>query len=136
MFIISLLIDRFRSFTRILSSILTLYKFKNNYYINSKKEEEERLKLFHLNYKNHRYFDTKQLFSTSLMWAYKFMKKETRLQVPSFSTFLKENHDLLKLWCEEVSEPLEDRIIFPLRILRFATYFFLLFLIVVALIDP
>lgn len=70
------------------------------------------------------------------MWAYKFIKKETRLQVPSFSTFLKQNHDILKLWCEEVHEPVEDRIIFPLRILRFTNYFFLLFLIIVALIGP
>lgn len=36
------------------------------------------------------------------MWAYKFIKKDTRLQVPSFWTFLKQNHDILKLWCEEV----------------------------------
>ncbi len=70
------------------------------------------------------------------MWAYKFLKKETRLQVPSFWTFLRENHDILKLWCEEVTEPLEDRTIFPLRILRFTCYIFLLFLLVVGLIHP
>lgn len=70
------------------------------------------------------------------MWAYKFIKKETRLQVPSFKTFLKQNHDILKLWCEEVQEPLEERIIFPLRILRFVVYFFMLFLLIVGLINP
>jgi hypothetical protein len=70
------------------------------------------------------------------MWAYKFIKKETRLQVPTFNTFLKQNHDILKLWCEEVQEPLEDRMMFGLRILRFTNYFFLLFLIVVALVNP
>jgi hypothetical protein len=70
------------------------------------------------------------------MWAYKFMKKETRLQVPTFSTFLKQNHDLLKLWCEETHEPPEDRTIFPLRILRFFVYLLLLFLLIVALIHP
>jgi hypothetical protein len=70
------------------------------------------------------------------MWAYKFIKKDTRLQVPSFWTFLKQNHDILKLWCEEVQEPPDERIIFPLRIIRFGTYFFLLFLIVTALIHP
>jgi len=58
------------------------------------------------------------------------------MQVPTFSTFLRENHDLLKMWCEEVHEPLEDRTNFILRILRFACYFFLMFLIVVALINP
>ena len=56
--------------------------------------------------------------------------------MPSWWTFLKENHDLLKLWCEEVHEPMEDRTIFSLRCLPFATYFFLLFLIVTALIEP
>lgn len=49
---------------------------------------------------------------------------------------MKQNHDILKLWCEEVHEPQEDRIIFLLRILRFLNYLFLLFLIVVALINP
>jgi hypothetical protein len=45
--------------------------------------------------------------------------------VPTFSTFLKQNHDILKLWCEETHEPVEDRINFLLRILRFAFYFFI-----------
>ena len=70
------------------------------------------------------------------MWAYKFIRNETRMQVPTFSTFLKQNHDLLKLWCEETHEPVEDRINFLLRILRFGCYFFLLFILVVAMVDP
>lgn len=70
------------------------------------------------------------------MWAYKFLKKETRLQVPSWWTFLKENHDLLKLWCEEVHEPMEDRTIFVVRLIRFLNYVMLLFLLICALIDP
>ena len=35
------------------------------------------------------------------MWAYRYINKETRLQVPTFKTFIKQNHDILKLWCEE-----------------------------------
>ena len=56
--------------------------------------------------------------------------------MPTFSTFLKQNHDILKLWIEETHEPVEDRINFLLRILRFAFYFFLLFILVVAMVDP
>ena len=70
------------------------------------------------------------------MWAYKFLRKETRLQVPTFWSFIKQNHDILKLWCEEVWEPYEDRTIFVLRIAKFFTYLLMMFLIVVALINP
>lgn len=56
--------------------------------------------------------------------------------MPSFRTFLKQNHDILKLWCEEDHEPLENRTNFGLRILRFTTYFFMLFLIVCGLVGP
>jgi len=70
------------------------------------------------------------------MWAYKYVNQETRLHVPSFKTFLKQNHDILKLWCEEEQEPLDVRTNFSLRILRFTAYLFMLFLIVCALINP
>lgn len=70
------------------------------------------------------------------MWVYKFAKKETRLQSPKFFTFLKENHDLLKLWFEDMHEPLEQRISFVLRFLRFVTTFFILFIATFALIHP
>lgn len=70
------------------------------------------------------------------MWAYKYLNEDTRLHVPTFRTFLRQNHDIFKLWCEEVWEPLENRTNFMLRIIRFATYFFMLFLLVCALVDP
>jgi hypothetical protein len=70
------------------------------------------------------------------MWIYKYAKKETRLQVPKFSTFLKQNHDLLKLWFEDTHEKLEDRISFILRVLRFVTSFFILFCFTYILINP
>lgn len=70
------------------------------------------------------------------MWAYNFVKKETRLQVPTWWTFLKQNHDLLKLWCEEEQEAYEDRTNFLLRSIRFINYLLLLFLIICALINP
>lgn len=70
------------------------------------------------------------------MWAYMYINKDTRLQVPTVKTFMKQNHDILKLWCEEILEPMDERTNFTLRILRFATYIFLLFLIVIALVAP
>ena len=70
------------------------------------------------------------------MWAYRYINKETRLQVPTFKTFIKQNHDILKLWCEEIQEPMDERVNFTLRIFRFATYCFLLFLIVILLVAP
>lgn len=38
------------------------------------------------------------------MWLYKFIHKDSRTQVPSFSTFLLGNHDSIKMWLENVSE--------------------------------
>lgn len=53
------------------------------------------------------------------MWAYKFLQKDTKLQVPKFKTFVYQNQDLLKLWYEDESEPLEDRISFAMRCLKY-----------------
>ena len=53
------------------------------------------------------------------MWAYKYLKKETKLHVPGFNTFFYQNQDLLKLWYEDETEPLEDRISFGMRALKF-----------------
>ena len=70
------------------------------------------------------------------MWAYKFLKKSTRLQVPTYSNFLKQNHDLLKCWCEEEHEPLDERIMFPLRVIRFICYMMLILIFIHVLVDP
>eukprot|EP00347_Sterkiella_histriomuscorum_P020903 403336019 len=70
------------------------------------------------------------------MWAYKFARKETRLQVPKYRTFLKQNHDLLKLWYEEEHEASEERVNFLLRNFRFGIYILLIFIFVYTLIDP
>ncbi len=70
------------------------------------------------------------------MWAYKFLRKDTRLQVPTFKTFMRQNHDLLKLWFEEEHEPLEERINFILRVFRFLVYIMILIIIEYALINP
>lgn len=40
------------------------------------------------------------------MWAYKFLVKETRLQVPKYRTFFFQNQELLNLWYEDETEPL------------------------------
>lgn len=56
--------------------------------------------------------------------------------MPKLKTFLIQNHDLLKLWFEDQLEPFEDRMIFPLRILRFLATTFLLFIFVYVIIDP
>ena len=70
------------------------------------------------------------------MWAYKIIRKETRSHVPKFGPFLRQNHDLLKFWYEEETEPLEDRTNFLLRFLRFSCYLLLLFLFVNVIINP
>lgn len=70
------------------------------------------------------------------MWAQRFIKKETRTQVPTFRKFLTQNHDLLKLWFEDSLEAPEDRMTFPLRILRFLATTCLLFIFVYAIIYP
>jgi len=70
------------------------------------------------------------------MWAYKFLNKDSRLYVPTLKTFLKQNHDLLKLWFEEEHEPPDERINFWIRMLRFITYLLLAVVMEYALIDP
>lgn len=70
------------------------------------------------------------------MWAQKFINKETRTQVPKLKTFLIQNHDLLKLWFEDQLESFEDRMIFPIRILRFVATTCILFIFVYLMIDP
>lgn len=56
--------------------------------------------------------------------------------MPKLKTFLIQNHDLLKLWFEDQLEPLEERVFFPLRILRFIAQVSILFIFVYAIIDP
>ena len=70
------------------------------------------------------------------MWLYKYIDKGTRTQVPTFKTFLRENHDTVKMWLENTTEPEERRISFSLRVLRWLVSFCFLFLFVYALIDP
>ena len=70
------------------------------------------------------------------MWVYKFSNERTRTQVPKFWTFLRQNHDLLKLWMEDVYEEVEDRFSFFLRVVRFITVQCMLFVIVFALMAP
>jgi len=53
------------------------------------------------------------------MWAYKFVHKDTKLDVPRFKTFFYQNQDLLKLWYEDESEPQEDRVSFAMRCLKY-----------------
>ena len=70
------------------------------------------------------------------MWVKKFITKETRTQVPKFNTFLRNNQDLLKLWYEDVNCPLEERIPFPMRVIRFLCSFAILFVWVYAFVNP
>jgi len=53
------------------------------------------------------------------MWAYKYLHKDSRTNVPKYWTFLKSNHDMLKLWFEDQTEPLNDRVSFPVRCIKF-----------------
>lgn len=69
------------------------------------------------------------------MWAYKFLQKETKLQVPRFKTFFYQNQDLLVLWYEDQNEPVEDRIPFSMRCLKYVAHMCILFAIMVALIN-
>lgn len=70
------------------------------------------------------------------MWAQRFIKKETRTQVPTFRKFLMQNHDLLKLWFEDTLESPEDRMGFLLRILRFLATLCIMFIFVYVIISP
>lgn len=70
------------------------------------------------------------------MWLYKFLSKETRTQVPTYWTFLRSNHDTIKMWLENTTEPLNVRLGFSLRVIRWLVSFCLLFLILHVLINP
>lgn len=66
------------------------------------------------------------------MWAYKFLHKETRLQVPKFRTFFFQNQDLLKLWYEDETEMvLEDRVPFYMRVMKYMASLCILFSVLV-----
>jgi len=69
------------------------------------------------------------------MWAYEFVKKDTRYKVTGLKNFLKINHDLPKLWYEEDNVQPEMRTNFFMRVLKFYTYFNLLIIFVYTLID-
>jgi Ni,Fe-hydrogenase maturation factor len=56
--------------------------------------------------------------------------------VPKLGTFYIQNHDLLKLWFEDQLETHQDRMFFPLRILRFLTQTCILFIFVYVIIGP
>ena len=70
------------------------------------------------------------------MWVYKFIDSETRTQVPSFWTFLRSNHDLIRMWLENTSEPLSERLNFTLRVMKWITSVCILFLFVCFMINP
>jgi hypothetical protein len=70
------------------------------------------------------------------MWIYKFSRPATRTQVPKFTTFLRQNHDLMKLTMEDVYDNVEDRFMFFLRVVRFLAIQMIQFVIVFALLKP
>lgn len=73
------------------------------------------------------------------MWAYKYYKTRKQkegLEVPKFGTFLKYNHDITRMWYQEVSEPPEDRVSFLLRLLRYIGHLCLLFIALYLVISP
>ena len=70
------------------------------------------------------------------MWVYKFINKETRTQVPSLWTFLRSNQETIKMWLENITEPIDLRIHFSLRVIRWLTSLCILFLFVYAMIAP
>ena len=70
------------------------------------------------------------------MWVYKFVNKETRTQVPTFWTFLRTNHETIKMWLEDTTEVVEMRIHFALRVMRWLVSLCILFLFVYAMINP
>ena len=69
------------------------------------------------------------------MWAYKFINKDTRLNVPSFKTFFFENQELLQLWYEDETVEIEERVNFAMRLLRYCGHLFILFLVLVKVIG-
>ena len=70
------------------------------------------------------------------MWIYKFIDKEARTQVPTFWTFIVSNHDTMKMWVENTAEPVENRLGFSLRLLRWVITTCILFLFVHVMINP
>lgn len=70
------------------------------------------------------------------MWVYKFINKETRTQVPTYWTFLRSNHESVKMWLENTTELVEMRIHFALRVMRWLVSLCILFLFVYAMINP
>lgn len=70
------------------------------------------------------------------MWLYNFLRKETRTNVPTFWTFLRSNHDTVKMWLENTSEPMAIRVSFSLRFIRWLIEVCILFLFVFAMIGP
>ena len=50
------------------------------------------------------------------MWVYKFADKETRQQVPTWKTFIRSNHDSIKMWLENTTEIVAWRVHFGLRL--------------------
>lgn len=69
------------------------------------------------------------------MWAYKYTQKETKLYVPKFNSFFFQNQDILKLWYEDQSEPLEDRVGFAMRVFKYSVQIFIQLAILVWLIG-
>jgi hypothetical protein len=69
------------------------------------------------------------------MWAYKFLQKDTKLDVPKFKTFVYQNQDLLKLWYEDEQERLEDRISFAMRCLKYGAHLCILLVILISLFN-
>lgn len=69
------------------------------------------------------------------MWAYKFLNKDTRLQVPSFKTFMFQNQEWLQLWYEDETVELEDRVNFAMRCLRYSGHLFILFCVMIIMIN-
>ena len=70
------------------------------------------------------------------MWVYKFIQKDSRTQVPSFWTFLRSNQDTIVMWLENTTEPINTRVHFSLRVLRWLTSMCILFMFVYAMIRP
>ena len=69
------------------------------------------------------------------MWSYKYLNKDTKLHVPKFKTFFFQNQELLNLWYEDETEPLEERIHFAMRCLKYVAHLFILFVLIIAIID-
>jgi hypothetical protein len=70
------------------------------------------------------------------MWAHKFIRKETRSHVPKYKTFIFQNHDLLKMWFEDMAETQEDRCSFCIRGLRWLAGVAILFIFTYLVISP